>query len=125
MILGFKEEFIPKVLDGTKIHSLREGERWKADTSIQFFGKVRQKGMYKFKEDGVCSGVQDVVMELFKGKLFIAVNNEILGEINTEKFIIKDGFKSEIEFKEFFFPIKTTSRQLIKRQLVHWTDFRY
>lgn len=45
MILGFKDQFVPYVLDGTKTHTIRAGARWRADMRADLFAKVRQKGM--------------------------------------------------------------------------------
>lgn len=45
MILSFKEQFIPKILDGTKIHTIREDKknRWEAGKKIHFATGVRTK----------------------------------------------------------------------------------
>lgn len=121
MILGFKEQFIPKVIDGTKIHTLREGERWRQDMSIQFYGNVRTPEMYKFREDGLCTGVQEVFMTL-DWVLEISIDDRYLMPFEIDQFIKNDGFEERKEFQNFFFPEKV---DFVKRQLVHWTDFRY
>lgn len=45
MILGFKDQFVPYVREGSKTHSVRSGGRWKVGMRADLFEKVRQKGM--------------------------------------------------------------------------------
>lgn len=39
MILGSKQQFIPKYLDGTKIHTIRKGYRWRKGMTIHYYEK--------------------------------------------------------------------------------------
>lgn len=52
MILGFKPQFKPLILDGTKIHTIREdkNDRWKVGTKIQMASGVRTKNYEQFAE---------------------------------------------------------------------------
>lgn len=45
MILGFQDQFVPFVEDGSKTHSIRAGERWKVGMRADLFRNVRQKNM--------------------------------------------------------------------------------
>lgn len=45
MILGFKDQFVPFVLDGSKTHTIRAGARWKVGMRADLFARPRQKGM--------------------------------------------------------------------------------
>lgn len=45
MILGFKDQFVPFVEDGSKTHTIRAGQRWKAGMRADLFARPRQKGM--------------------------------------------------------------------------------
>lgn len=45
MILGFKDRFVPYVLDGSKTHTIRGGERWSVGMRADLFKNVRQKNM--------------------------------------------------------------------------------
>jgi len=45
VILGFKDQFVPYVREGSKTHSVRSGGRWKVGMRADLFEKVRQKGM--------------------------------------------------------------------------------
>lgn len=52
MILGFKPQFKPLILDGCKIHTIREdkNDRWKVGTKIQMATGVRTKNYEQFAE---------------------------------------------------------------------------
>lgn len=45
MNLGFQDQFVPLVEDGSKTHSIRAGERWKVGMRADLYAKPRQKGM--------------------------------------------------------------------------------
>lgn len=48
MLLGFKDQFVPYVLDGSKTHTIRHGygpARWKPGMRADLYEKPRQKGM--------------------------------------------------------------------------------
>lgn len=48
MILGFNEAFIPAIVAGTKIHTIRAGQRWRAGDVAQFCAQAQQPGHYEF-----------------------------------------------------------------------------
>lgn len=45
MNLGFADQFVPFVEDGTKTHSIRAGNRWKVGMRADCYARPRQKGM--------------------------------------------------------------------------------
>jgi len=45
MNLGFKDQFVPFVEDGSKTHSIRAGERWRVGMRADCYARPRQKGM--------------------------------------------------------------------------------
>lgn len=49
MILGFKNQFVPYVLDGTKTHTIRAGERWKAGMRADLFAGTRQRKVFQLR----------------------------------------------------------------------------
>lgn len=125
MILGSKEIFIPKYIDGTKKHSIREGERWNTGMTIHYYGKVRQPGMYKFMEDSKCKSTQRIFMT-FNGYAFeITVDNKYL--YYPEKLLLanNDGFENPDQMCQFFFPKYTGNLLSFSGQIVHWTDLKY
>lgn len=52
MVLGFKPQFVQKILNKSKIHTIREdsNDRWKAGRKIQMATGVRTKNYNKFAE---------------------------------------------------------------------------
>lgn len=116
MILGSKQQFIPKYLDGSKIHSIREGHRWRKGMTIHFYEKVRQKGMRKFMPDRVCVSTQDVVIICYAH--MIMIDGRWLTESEIEILARNDGFDSAKDLFAFFSDNFTG-------QIIHWTDFKY
>lgn len=45
MQLGFKDQFVPYVESGSKRHTIRAGDRWKAGMRADLYARPRQKGM--------------------------------------------------------------------------------
>lgn len=116
MILGSKQQFIPKYLDGTKIHSIRKGHRWRKGMTIHYYEKVRQPGMRKFMPDGICTGAQDIVISCYAR--FISIDGRPLTEFEMDLLAQNDGFDSANDLFAFFSDNFTG-------QIIHWTDFRY
>jgi len=131
MILSFKEEFIPKIENGTKIHTIREdpARRWRPKMKIHFATGFRTPRYRQFSQ-GVCKSIQEVCIlpslkEVHiqcppqgdeKGYwLYLYETDSLLHE-----FAKNDGFESPNELFEFFG--KTT---LFRGRLIHWTDFLY
>jgi hypothetical protein len=48
MILGFNEAFIPAILAGTKVHTIREGQRWQAGDLAEFYARAQEPDRYEF-----------------------------------------------------------------------------
>lgn len=61
MILGFKNRFVPKIINGTKIHTIREDSkmRWKEGRKINFAVNVRTKNYNQFAL-GTCTKVEPI-----------------------------------------------------------------
>ena len=47
MILGFHDRFVPYVLDGSKTHTIRSGERWKVGMRADLFAEPRRPKKYE------------------------------------------------------------------------------
>jgi hypothetical protein len=119
MILGFKSAFVPQIQDGAKVHTIRQGRRWKAGHAIHFYQKVRQPGMSKFHPDASVTSTQQVTITHGR-QLF--VDDRQLSGTELESFALRDGFSnSDLLFKFF-----GEHHELpFTGQLVHWTDLRY
>lgn len=124
MILSSKPQFIPKYLDGTKIHSIRKGKRWKAGMRIQYYQDTRTKNMRKFMGDGLCTSVQNITMtRLSPTHLSVFIDDYLLGHEDIKTLARNDGFDNVEDFVLFFFPEGYYG--MFEGQIIHWTDFKY
>ena len=144
MVLGFKEVvadgtptlFYEKIMAGVfdlefvkeavKLHSIREGERWRAGMEIQMSFGVRTKKYRQFnkgiKELSVCVSTQRIVMDyLFQTDcLQIYIEGRKLPSKEAIKLIHNDGLTRD-QFINWFFSQRTS----FKGQIVHWTNLKY
>jgi len=117
MILGFNEAFIPAIVAGTKIHTIRAGQRWQAGTVAQFCTQAHQPGQYEFWAPRPIVAVQDI--ELTASEL--RVESRLLPPDEALGLARADGFATTAELLAFF-----ADKPLpFRGQLVHWTDCRY
>ena len=149
MVLGFTQtydgkptNFIEKIGDNIKIHTLREdkNDRWKQGRLIQFSTGVRTK-KYKQHYEKVCTGIQNVHITLpftkiipFAADMNIYINGELLNPLENHSFILNDGFTNELDFMRWFFYEKKKNRGKItwkqktdtwRGKIIHWTQLRY
>jgi hypothetical protein len=145
MILGFKREFEDKkptlfrekILAGAaiafddnnysgppKIHSMREGNRWKAGMAIQMAYGVRTPYYYQFNRNieslSTCISTQTVFMTFING-LEITVAQKYLDTSEIDLLIQNDGL-TYLQFINWFFPKDCDEWS---GQIIHWTDFKY
>lgn len=122
MILGFKTihpvtkeptGFVNKILQGKKIHSIREGNRWSEDWFIHFATGVRTKN-YKQFHTATVKSVQDIVINnghvIVEG---IELNQHTIGLLAAN-----DGFDSVEDFWNWF-------TEPVTGQIIHWTGYKY
>ena len=135
MILSFKEQFKKKILNGRKIHTIREDKlgRWKAGNIIQAATGVRTKNYNCFFES-VCLSTQSIKIEWINEthftihiddnlKVSVFLNDKcqfLVNDIsfNPFEFLINDGFSSIEDFCNWF------SEDFIGK-IIHWTDKKY
>jgi hypothetical protein len=132
MILGFRTQFkgkstgfVDKILSGVKIHSMREGSRWRIGMPIQFSTGVRTKDYKQFKE-GRCSFIQYVTLIPEHKRIMMGTpskswrpSNYSMSDDAIAQLAKNDGFDTVEDFWEWFGGEKKTY------QLIHWTDFKY
>jgi len=121
MVLGFKKQFLDKILNGTKIHTIREDKnrRWQKGVKIQFATGVRTKSYKQFKES-VCKWSQAVELYFESREIYLGLNGQmhLLDKKHNEMFAKNDGFDSEDEFWKWF-------NKPFHGVVIHWTDFIY
>lgn len=132
MILGFKTQFpwgAPTHFEEKitkqpgyrpKIHTLREGERWKSGDLINFATGVRSKNYKEFNRD-TCKSTQQVVIVNTPYAVYpwIFVDGQPLRDHKILLFVYNDGFDSLEDFARWF------HKPCYVLQLIHWTDFKY
>jgi hypothetical protein len=128
MILGFKNTFVPAIVAGTKLHTIRRGKNWREGMSIQFYQNARQKTMKKFREDGKALVVQVIKVsrpERYLGpprEPVIIVDGRQLTPLECHELAHRDGFADLDELLRFICQLHSLP---FEGQLIHWTDLRY
>ena len=150
MILGFKQyfpdgsstNFKEQILDDTKIHTIRAGDRWRKGLSIEMATGVRTKHYNQFNIDRpdlqVCKNVQDIFMTYdYRLRIIVAEVDSYMGgdvfDLNGKQLIrlaVNDGFPDYSFFDRFFYNAikeneKLTGHAWFSGQIVHWTDLKY
>jgi hypothetical protein len=102
MILSFQPQFVEKVLNGSKLNTIREnaGDRWIKGTKIHFYkGNPRNvsQNPYQFGE-GVVTEVLPIQILPNENKVFVAA----LPVLDLEVFARADGFTSWAAMRAFF-----------------------
>jgi hypothetical protein len=117
MILGFNEAFIPAIVAGTKIHTIRAGQRWQAGTVTQFCAQAGQPDQYEFWPPRPIVAVQAIELTATE----MRVDGRLLTPTEFLALAQADGFATTTELLAFF-----ADKPLpFHGQLVHWTECRY
>ena len=122
MILGFKKQFVQPIMEGTKIHSIREDKhrRWKAEMKIHFATGVRTKNYNQFKQ-AVCVSIQEIEIirkSDYLNETVVKIDSVQLTEKQVQMLAWNDGFENLIDFWTWF-------SEDFKGVIIHWTDFNY
>ncbi len=117
MLLGFNETFIPAIVAGTKVHTIREGLRWRAGDIAHFCARAQQPDRYEFWEPRPVTAVQRI--ELTASEL--RVDGRLLPPAELLALAQADGFATAAGLLAFF----ADKLLPFRGQLVHWTDLRY
>jgi hypothetical protein len=125
MILAFNPRFMQPILEGTKIHTIREDkkERWRPGMSIQMATGVRSPKYFCFM-NSVCTDVQKI--EIIPGNSTeglvsipsIIIDRDELSVVGIDKLFGNDGFKTLLDFCNWF-------DKPFTGRLIHWTNFKY
>lgn len=124
--LDFQKQFVSKINDGTKKHTLRVDlkNRINENTFLSFVyweGKADFSKSVSFKDVTKVVSVQQVELHyLFNEFKWISIDGRFLLPGELIKFVKNDGFDSLDEFIKFFGSLAN-----FKYKLIHWTDLRY
>ena len=118
IIIGFEEQFVDKIRDGRKVHTILEDEYRlaQAGDTIRF---ATASNYNRFKE-GVCEYIQMVELYPKTREIYLESKGEmqLMNSNLNETFAKNDGFDSEDEFWEWF-------DKPFKGVVVHWTNLTY
>jgi uncharacterized protein YqfB (UPF0267 family) len=122
MVIGFKKQFVQPILDGTKIHTIREDSkcRWQPNKVMHMATGVRTKQYNCFKKV-TCKHVQRIEIEPHTKTIKFTVNGSeelLMNDSGIETLAKNDGFKSVNDFWKWF------DKPVICR-IISWTDFKY
>ena len=123
MNLSFQPQFVEPILNGTKIHTIREDKhnRWHVGSIIHFCTGLRTKD-YNCFDKGFVVSVQTInIMYHWKqlGPKYIVpvvtVDHKI---VNIGELARNDGFNSADDFLKWF-------DDDFSGKIIHWTEARY
>jgi len=135
VILGFKAQFVPYVLDGSKTHTIRAGARWKAGMRADLFQNVRQKNMSLLFRAPVVR-VEDIcIFDDPNEDAGILIQGEPLHHAECDLFAYRDGFRSSCSDTEAYGTVGAFEQMIefwrrthnitvnpFRGQIIHW-DF--
>lgn len=117
MLLGFNEAFIPAIVAGTKIHTIRAGRRWQVGAVAQFCARAQQPDCYEFWGPRPIVRVQAVELTATA----LRIDGRRLEPAELLALAQADGFATAAELLAFF----ADQPLPFHAQLLHWTDHRY
>lgn len=128
MILAFDQRFKQPILDGIKIHTIREDKpnRWKEGMPIHMATGVRTK-KYDCFMTKKCTGVQPIEIyaptEYIHNRI-VKINGRKLAETEVKQFLLHDGFDSLLDFW-LWLDHRMNIGTFYSGKIIHWTEFRY
>ena len=145
MIIGFQDRFEPFVTDGSKRHTIRAGNRWKAGIRADLFVRPRQKDMrllfrapvVRVEEirideyEAVQCGRGSIpplngnhVLKACRGprgeSLLVRIDGELLAWDETSALFFRDGFREPGECPQFQALQFWHKRLPFRGQIIHW-----
>lgn len=116
MILSFQPQFVPKILAGTKIHTIRQdrGQRWYPGRIIHMATGTRSKAYKQFNKEK-CISVQSIDIFPFE---CVFIGEKMLSDIELRELALNDGFTNTDEFYQWF-------NQYFTGKIIHWTNKLY
>ena len=140
MILGFKGQFVPFVLDGTKTHTIRAGQRWTDGMRADLFTGPYKPGRRRLPFRAPVVGVERI--EIFFSEKYryydnagVLISAILIGgcELSADEmnaFAFRDGFRSGkfranadfAHLREMSAYWRRTDTEPFVGQIIHW-DF--
>jgi len=134
MVIGFKKQFVEPILQGSKVHTIRDdnGKRWKPGLSMQMYtGSRFSKKDYKKFAEKQCISTQGITMFLEEQDNGLDVLRCFIDDLKESDFdfnafAIADGFESFKEFGDWWIKVlEEKPGRKFDGIIIHWTDLRY
>ena len=133
MVIGFKKQFVEPILQGSKVHTIRDdnGKRWKPGMSMQMYtGSRFSKTDYKKFSEKECISTQGITMFLEEDDNGLDILRCFIDELKQgfdfEAFAKADGFHSAIDFANWWTKVlEDKPGRKFEGIIIHWTDLRY
>ncbi len=122
MIIAFKQRFVSPILNGTKIHTIREDakNRWQEGMIMHMATGVRTKNYNQFKAATLRQIQQIEIIRTsdYLDDTVVKVDGRILSFDETRQLAYNDGFEHIVEFWLFF-------KEGFTGKILHWTRLEY
>lgn len=130
MILNFRPENVSPIQAGIELHSIRRDKhsRWRVGMSIQFSTGAHTKWYKKFRDDGICLGIQKVQMYQGSVGIMVLIDGKKLDWKELLLLARNDSFKTVNAMMRFFIaevPLETNEMNEWHGKIIHWTDKKY
>jgi hypothetical protein len=139
MVIGFKKQFVEPILQGTKVHTIRDDKsnRWKPGMIMHMYTGGRfSKAYHQFTEKR-CVSTQNIKISVVKASdvlgddehgyfICVKVDGIEINTFNLNKLSSSDGFDMLGDFFAWWLPLamKEPNKTFIGK-IIHWTDFKY
>ena len=113
----------------TKLHTIREdaADRWAPGRDIHFTVKPYHPDRHQFAPVLQVVSIQKIKLIYHHG-ITAQVDGETLGLLLFAELVQNDGFDTELEFVEYFFPDHSVTEETVRTftgKLIHWTNLKY
>ena len=139
MVIGFKKQFVEPILQGTKVHTIRDdnANRWKPGLTMHMYTGGRFSKEYRQFAEKKCVSTQHIKMWVIKASdvigedehgyfIGVKVDGLLINSFDFEKLSTRDGFATHGEFLTWWLPvILKLPNQLFAGKIIHWTDLKY
>jgi hypothetical protein len=141
MLLGFKPRFVDPILDGTKLHTLRNARKVtpKVGEVLHMYTGLRTKHCKAITNRYTLKGIQVAHISVRRVKpplnfisktaflIRIKVDGIPLQPDDIRKFCVADGFADGTDFASYWMGTapKDATSITTTMDLFHWTDLKY
>ena len=123
--LNFKAQFVPKIQDGTKRHTIRATRKVpvKRGDALYLYCGMRHKGAFRILPDAVkCTETQTIQIQSLVGGVRIVIDGNELAEDEMQRLAQADGFENLAAFYHFWQTTHGDAQGHVNfaGQIIHW-----